>query len=240
MRIKFLAAVLSAMALFVFCAASFAVAVDHQKWEAMKKKKLVMDLAEEFSKRPFLKENPLNYWEIKALLADFYYEPPPEPKTPPRRLTPEEIKERKKVLLEKKKALYRRLFLNDGVYSDGGGYLYIHKKIFSAAEEKYEVPKEIIAGILLVETRFGKHMGGSNALESLYKMYMKNAFRGSTGMARSYRIQIAYFLSLCLQKGLSPEDVRGSWAGALGIPQFMPYSYWRYGVDGDGELPFAE
>ncbi len=235
MKIKFLTVVL---ALLAFCAATARAApVEWPKREAMKKKKLVRDLAEEFSKRPFLKENPLNYYEIKGLLADFYYEPPPsKPQTGrKKRLTPEEIKARRKAALERKKALYRRLFLNDEAYADGAVYTFRWMEELKAAEERFGVPKEVIAGIMLVETRFGKHTGGSNALEALYKMYMKNAFREKSGMTRSYRLQIAYLLALCAKKGMDPSEVRGSWAGALGIPQFMPYSYWRYGVDGDGD-----
>jgi membrane-bound lytic murein transglycosylase B len=139
-------------------------------------------------------------------------------------------------------------------------YLNTHAKAFDRAEKKYGVDREIIAAILLVETRLGTYtgrrpilntlstlsaLGDSGVRDDFWKSMPKTKgsnrkqfdswARGKSGWA--YR-ELKAFFELALREGFDPVEVSGSYAGALGIAQFMPSSALDYARDGnrDGEI----
>lgn len=139
-------------------------------------------------------------------------------------------------------------------------YLSNHKKTLNRVEKKYGVDKEIIVSIMLVETRLGGFTGVSRVLnvystmaalkaeaprENLWEQippkkrlektaYLKKAKRKADW---SYD-QLKAFLKYTSQNNFSPIDIRGSYAGAIGLAQFIPSSILKFGKDGnnDGQI----
>lgn len=145
-------------------------------------------------------------------------------------------------------------FLSPDSISMGYKYLQQHKASLGKAQEKYGVGPEVITSILLVETRFGHYMGNYpvlNVLSSLALCGMKkNSSSFECGIAHDIdakakkalkrKSEWAYaelkaFLRYAMRDNLEPFSINGSFAGAFGIPQFVPSSLLKYGSDGDGD-----
>lgn len=109
--------------------------------------------------------------------------------------------------------------------------------LLERASETYGVPPEIIVGIIGVETFYGRNLGNFRVLEALLTLSLDFPDQHPRAEARRafFRSELAAFLKLCKQTGRDPMQVRGSYAGAVGIPQFMPSNWERYGVDFDGD-----
>jgi membrane-bound lytic murein transglycosylase B len=105
------------------------------------------------------------------------------------------------------------------------------------AEERYGVPAEIIVGILGMETIYGQHVGNYRALDALATLAFDFPQAHPRAAARSafFRNELGVLLSLKRMTQFDPLKVRSSYAGALGVPQFMPSSWIRYAVDFDGD-----
>lgn len=102
------------------------------------------------------------------------------------------------------------------------------------AEERFGVPAEIIVGIVGVETIYGQQMGGFRVIDALATL----AFDFPTGRRdRSgfFRDELENYLVLCRNEGVDPLDWKGSYAGAIGMPQFMPSSILNHAIDFDGD-----
>ena len=105
------------------------------------------------------------------------------------------------------------------------------------AEKETGVPAEIIVGIIGVETIYGQHMGNYRVIDALATL----AFDFPPGHPRAaerapfFRAELEEFLSLTLRSGIDPLSPRGSYAGAMGLPQFMPSSWSRFAIDYDGD-----
>lgn len=112
----------------------------------------------------------------------------------------------------------------------GRGILARYGTSFSNAEQVYGVQKEIIAAILRIETNFGTTTGTYPVLNSLATMAIIENRR--TDWARK---EVAELLKMCRAQQRDPFTIRGSWAGAFGISQFIPSSYVNYAVDGNGD-----
>jgi len=114
---------------------------------------------------------------------------------------------------------------------DGGVAFYQRNAAALArAEETYGVPAEIIAAIIGVETFYGRNTGSYRVLDALVTLAFDYPRRGAF-----FRGELKEFLLLARDQGISPLDARGSFAGAIGLPQFMPGSYRRFAVDFDGD-----
>lgn len=105
-----------------------------------------------------------------------------------------------------------------------------NKEIFNAIEEAFDVDKEIILGILRVETNFGAHTGGYTIFNSLLSMTLIENRRSS--WAESELIEL---LCICKEQDRDPLSIKGSWAGAFGISQFVPTSYAKFAIDGNND-----
>ena len=123
---------------------------------------------------------------------------------------------------------YRARFVTQARIAAGLRYWDAHESDLRRAEAEFGVPAEVILGIIGVETVFGQNTGSFRVLDALTTI----AF---DGLRRQdyFRDELKEFLLLANEKGLDPLEVRGSFAGAMGMPQFMPSSYRRFAVDYD-------
>ncbi|MFL6713794.1 MAG: lytic murein transglycosylase B [Sulfurifustis sp.] len=123
---------------------------------------------------------------------------------------------------------YRRLFINDERIRLGVHYWQEHKMVLDRAEREFGVPAELIVAIIGVETRYGMKRGEYPTLDALVTLALAYPRR-----AQFFRQELTDFLLLARELKVDARTVRGSYAGALGIPQFMPRSYRDYAVDFD-------
>lgn len=125
---------------------------------------------------------------------------------------------------------YRELLVSQQRIAEGCRFINVNKKTLLEAEKKYGVSSSIIAGIIGVETSYGKIKGNHNvftALSTLAFRYPKN----NSKRKKFFRYQLKEFLLMANSQRVNFNDYKGSYAGALGIPQFMPDNYRRLAVD---------
>ena len=125
---------------------------------------------------------------------------------------------------------YRRSFLSPIRITQGVKFLAKHEQIFDQVEEQYGVPREIITAILGVETNYGGYTGKASVLDALATLAFEHPRR-----SRFFTSELAEFIVLCREQQWSPEQQLGSYAGAMGMSQFMPSNYRRLAVDGNGD-----
>ena len=112
-----------------------------------------------------------------------------------------------------------------------------NRATLARAEARFGVPAEIIVGILGVETLYGQQMGNYRVMDALATLAFDFPAVHPRAQARSafFKSELGQLLSLKSQPGVDPLKLRGSYAGALGMPQFMPSSWVRFAVDFDGD-----
>ena len=121
---------------------------------------------------------------------------------------------------------YRANFLGDKRIKDGLKFWQQHQETLSWAEWEYGVPQEIIVAVIGVETMYGRNAGRFSALDSLTTLAFDYPRR-----AVFFRSELEHFLELGREQEWDIFKVKSSYAGALGIPQFMPSSYLNYAED---------
>lgn len=125
---------------------------------------------------------------------------------------------------------YRPRFLNDRRINGGARFWRAHETTLARASTQYGVPPEIIVAIIGVETEYGANTGSFRVLEALATLAFHYPRR-----AEFFRTELEQFLLLTRENSQSPLAIKGSFAGAIGVPQFMPGSQRRYAVDFDGD-----
>jgi membrane-bound lytic murein transglycosylase B len=125
---------------------------------------------------------------------------------------------------------YRPIFLSEARIEKGVQFWKAQHDTLARAEAVYGVPAEIVVAIIGVETFYGKHAGQIRVLDSLATLGFRYPKR-----AEFFRSELQQFLLLSREERLDPLTVRGSYAGAMGVPQFIASSYRRYAVDFDGD-----
>ena len=125
---------------------------------------------------------------------------------------------------------YRPRFINDRRIDNGVRFWEENRLTLAKARAMYGVPEEVIVAIIGVETEYGRNTGSFSVLEALATLAFHYPRR-----ADFFREELEQFLLLSRENGLDPLLVRGSFAGAIGIPQFMPGSQRRYAVDFDSD-----
>ena len=123
---------------------------------------------------------------------------------------------------------YQRTFLAPNQIRNGKQYWHAHRKALARAEQHYGVPAEIIVAIIGIETQYGRNTGDYPIIDALSTLAFAYPRR-----ADFFRDELKEFLLLTREHKLDPLRPRGSYAGAIGIPQFMPSSYRRYAIDFD-------
>ena len=125
---------------------------------------------------------------------------------------------------------YRAMFLNDARIEGGLAFWKANRRALRRAEREYGVPAQYIVAIIGIETYYGKNMGRWRVIDALSTLAFDYPSR-----AAFFRGELEQYLLLAREEGLDVFALRGSYAGAIGIPQFMPGSLRRYGVDFDGD-----
>jgi membrane-bound lytic murein transglycosylase B len=125
---------------------------------------------------------------------------------------------------------YRRLFLTPERITGGIAFWRDNAAILARAEEAYGVAPELIVAILGVETNYGRRLGDHRALDALTTLGFSYPKR-----ADFFRGELEQLLLLSLEGQVDAAGAVGSYAGALGKPQFIPSSYRAYAVDFDGD-----
>ena len=125
---------------------------------------------------------------------------------------------------------YRERFVNDRRIRNGLRFWQDNGAELTRAEAIYGVPPEIITAIIGIETEYGRNMGKFGVLEALATLAFDYPPR-----AAFFRSELEQFLLMARENGVNPLDIKGSYAGAIGIPQFMPSSQRHYAVDFDGD-----
>ena len=125
---------------------------------------------------------------------------------------------------------YRELFLTPTRIQQGAAFWANAQPWLNKAEEQFGVPAEIIVGIIGVETQYGQHKGKFKVLDALATLAFNYPER-----AEFFRSELENFILLVREEKLDPLTLTGSYAGAMGTPQFMPSSYRRFAVDFDGD-----
>ena len=125
---------------------------------------------------------------------------------------------------------YRSRFL-DPIRIDGGVALWRqHAPALARAEKEFGVPAEIIVAIMGVETVYGRNTGGFRVIDALSTLAFDYPRR-----AEFFRSELENYLLFARDEGIDIFALKGSYAGAIGIPQFMPSSWRKWAVDFDGD-----
>lgn len=125
---------------------------------------------------------------------------------------------------------YRSHFVTDKRINGGVIFWQQNRKVLAKAEQKYGVPAEYIVAIIGVETSYGATPLQFSVLEALTTLAFNYPKR-----AEFFSKELEQFLLLSREQQLNPLTVKGSYAGAIGIPQFMPSSYRNYAVSFAGD-----
>lgn len=125
---------------------------------------------------------------------------------------------------------YRKIFLTDKRINKGKAFWNKHRELLSRVEQTYQVPAEIIVAIVGVETFYGTYKGKSPVFDTLVTFAFDYPKR-----AAFFTKELEQFLLLAREQGFDIREVKGSYAGAMGMPQFISSSYRNYAVDFDGD-----
>ena len=125
---------------------------------------------------------------------------------------------------------YAPPFLSQDRIDAGARFWRDNEASLARAEEIFGVPPQIIVAIIGVETFFGRNTGGFRVIDALATLAFDYPRR-----APFFRGELKEYVMLARDQGFSPLEAKGSFAGAMGMPQFMPGSYRRFAVDFDGD-----
>ena len=131
-------------------------------------------------------------------------------------------------------AAYRGRFVEPVRIRAGVAFWKANEAALMKAEQTYGVPPEVIAGVIGVETIYGQQMGGFRVIDALATLGFDFP-AGRSDRSAFFRDELESYLVMCRAAASDPLQLKGSYAGAMGMPQFMPSSVNRYAVDGDGD-----
>lgn len=136
---------------------------------------------------------------------------------------------------------YRARFLDTERLRAGAAWWSDHEQALQDAETRFGVPAPIVVAIAGVETYWGRLTGGFRVLDALSTLAFDFP-SGRSDRSGFYRSELRAYLTWCALEGRDADTVRGSYAGAIGWPQFMPSSILRYAIDfdGDGHVDLAD
>jgi membrane-bound lytic murein transglycosylase B len=127
---------------------------------------------------------------------------------------------------------YKNLFVNKSLANGGSKYWKENEKYLKQAFYRFGVPSEIIVAIIGIESKFGKKTGSFKTFDTLASLSVgPNKGR----RAKFYKTELINFLLMCSENNLNPSLIKGSYAGALGKPQFISSSYRNFAIDFDND-----
>lgn len=163
--------------------------------------------------KTMVKEHHFNAKELTATLSQV-------------KLQPQIIKSMDQPYEKKNWDVYRDLFLTPSRLKGGLDYWAANRKTLDQAQQKYGVPAEMIVAILGVETLYGERQGENKVLDALATLAFDYPKR-----ATYFKHELKEYLLLCREHHVPATKYKGSYAGAIGQPQFMPSSYRNFAVD---------
>ncbi len=125
---------------------------------------------------------------------------------------------------------YKDIFLRENRIQKGVEFWQDNYHTLLRAEIKFGVPAEIIVAIIGVETFYGRITGKYRVVDALNTLAFHYPKR-----ADFFRSEFEHFLLLSREQGFDPLSLTGSYAGAMGLPQFISSSYRNYAIDFDGD-----
>lgn len=131
-------------------------------------------------------------------------------------------------------AAYRARFVDARRVQDGLRWWASNEDALQRAELRFGVPASIIVAIVGVETFYGRIRGNYKTLDALATLSFDFP-AGRSDRSAFYRDELSAFLRWCAAEKRDPQSLKGSYAGALGLPQFMPSSILKYAIDFDGD-----
>ena len=127
---------------------------------------------------------------------------------------------------------YKKLFVTKNNVTRGLEFWRENDTVLKKAEKKYKIPAEIIISIIGIESKYGSRTGSFKTFDTLASLSLgPNKGR----RAKFYKSELINFLLLCRENNLDPQSIKGSYAGALGKPQFISSSYRNYAIDFNGD-----
>ncbi len=125
---------------------------------------------------------------------------------------------------------YRKIFLTDTRIARGVEFWQRNRELLESIGAEYGVPPEIVVAIVGVETFYGQYKGKAPVFDTLVTFAFDYPKR-----ARFFTAELEAYLRLARENGFDPRSLKGSYAGAMGMPQFIASSYRSYAVDHDGD-----
>ena len=125
---------------------------------------------------------------------------------------------------------YRAIFLTPERIHAGTKFWQKHQEILNQAESATGVPAEMLVGIIGVESYFGRQTGGYRVIDALATLGFDYPPR-----SKFFRSELVQLFLLAREEHFDLQNLKGSYAGAMGPPQFIPSSYRSYAVDGNGD-----
>jgi membrane-bound lytic murein transglycosylase B len=134
-------------------------------------------------------------------------------------------------------SLYRNRFVEPRRIQAGAKFWLDNQATLQRAEEQTGVPASIIVGIIGVETIYGQNIGNFRVIDALSTLAFDFPVGHPKAQARAafFKTELEEYLALTARTHTDPLALRGSYAGAMGWPQFMPSSWSRYAIDFDGD-----
>lgn len=123
---------------------------------------------------------------------------------------------------------YRPIHVNPKNIENGQAFVEQHQATFAAAEKRWGVPGPVVAAIIGAETKYGSYTGPHRILDSLATQGFDHPTR-----TRFFFNELVEYFVLCRELGFDPLEPKGSYAGAMGLSQFMPSNYRKLAVDFD-------
>jgi len=121
---------------------------------------------------------------------------------------------------------YRGIFVKSGRIRGGTEFWHEQRDLLTRAEQRYGVPPGVIVAIMGVETGYGRHSGSHRVIDALRTLAFDYPPR-----SEFFRSELETYLLLTREQGIDPMKPKGSYAGAMGMPQFIASSYRDYAVD---------
>ena len=133
---------------------------------------------------------------------------------------------------DKKCTNYKNLFVTKKNITNGINFWNENYDALTKAEKRYGVPAEIIVAIIGIESKYGSRTGTFKTFDTLASLSLGS---NKGRRAKFYKTELINFLLMCRENQLNPSDIKGSYAGALGKPQFISSSYRHYAIDFDDD-----
>ena len=130
---------------------------------------------------------------------------------------------------------YRKIFLTNTRIKHGIEFWTENRELIASASKKFGVDEEIIVSIIGVETSYGRNTGSYRTVDALVTLGFYYPQNLSSDRSPFFSKELLQFMQLASEEDLPASEVTGSYAGAMGMGQFMPSSYREYSVDFDGD-----